>query len=252
MQLDDVLPSTAVDYDRFVKATDRTVRWLDRALQVHQNRKHVQSLFPIIQGGLNLDLRRKCTEEMLKREFLGIAIGGLSGGEAKAEFVKVVHYCTGLLPEPFPRYCMGVGFSIDMLICIALGVDMFDCVYPTRTARFGSALIRSGQKLNLKNGDNANDFDVIEKSCDCATCLSGPSRAYIHQLMKSGNEVGCHLISTHNIRFQLRFMGRIREAIGRDEFIPFCENVLADFYGNKQNYPDWVVSAFNLLGIDIQ
>lgn len=104
--------------------------------------------------------REKCTNEMLKREFLGIAIGGLSGGEAKQQFVQVIEFVTRLLPPNFPRYCMGVGFTIDMLICVALGVDMFDCVYPTRTARFGSALIDAGQKLNLKHCDMAKDFSV--------------------------------------------------------------------------------------------
>jgi queuine/archaeosine tRNA-ribosyltransferase len=129
---------------------------------------------------------------MLKREFLGIAIGGLSGGEAKEEFVKVIEFCTKSLPPLFPRYCMGVGFSIDMLICIALGelkqsttedyngfmnlflikgIDMFDCVYPTRTARFGSALIESGQKLSLRHRDMANDFSVSTQASSCVTSV---------------------------------------------------------------------------------
>ena len=126
----------------------RSIRWLDRCIAAHQ-KPALQNLFCIIQGGLDLDLRRACCMEMIARDTPGVAIGGLSGGEAKAEYCNVVSTCTGLLPNHKPRYVMGVGYPEDLLVSIALGVDMFDCVWPTRTARFGNAITNSGT-LNLK------------------------------------------------------------------------------------------------------
>lgn len=132
MQLDDVVSSLTTG-PRVEEAMHRSVRWLDRCIKAHKN-PDSQNLFAIIQGGLDIELRRKCVEEMVKRDTPGYAIGGLSGGEEKDRFWRMVTLCTDLLPEDRPRYCMGVGYAEDLVVCSALGVDMFDCVYPTRTA----------------------------------------------------------------------------------------------------------------------
>ena len=149
MQLDDVIAVTSPDEARMREAMRRSIRWLDRCAAAHKHPDR-QNLFCIIQGGLDLALRDECTKAMVERDTPGIAIGGLSGGEAKDEFCKVyglgkkqnafmltntsVNHVTGLLPLLKPRYVMGVGYPTDLLICIALGADMFDCVWPTRTA----------------------------------------------------------------------------------------------------------------------
>ncbi|KAL5044474.1 hypothetical protein BDW71DRAFT_198980 [Aspergillus fruticulosus] len=133
MQLDDVIATTSPDHERIHEAMERSVRWLDRCIAAHKN-PETQNLFCIIQGGLDLELRKRCCAEMVARDTPGIAIGGLSGGEAKEEFCRVVDTCTDLLPEYKPRYVMGVGYQEDLIVGVALGADMFDCVWPTRTA----------------------------------------------------------------------------------------------------------------------
>ncbi|KAK7706530.1 hypothetical protein SLS57_009640 [Botryosphaeria dothidea] len=133
MQLDDVIATTSPDHARIKEAMERSVRWLDRCIEAHKQPEK-QNLFCIIQGGLDLDLRRKCCEAMVARDTPGIAIGGLSGGEAKEAYCQVVKTCAELLPEKKPRYVMGVGYPEDLVVSVALGTDMFDCVWPTRTA----------------------------------------------------------------------------------------------------------------------
>jgi tRNA-guanine family transglycosylase len=133
MQLDDVVSSTLEDQDRMREAMLRSIRWLDRCIQGHK-RKTEQNLFPIVQGGLDPELRTHSARELIKRNTSGYAIGGLSGGEAKDQFWRMVHLSTDLLPDNKPRYLMGVGFAVDLVVCSALGCDLFDCVFPTRTA----------------------------------------------------------------------------------------------------------------------
>lgn len=132
MQLDDVVETTTIG-PRVEEAMHRTIRWLDRCIEAHK-RDNDQSIFPIVQGGLDLDMRKTCAEGLTKRKVRGYAVGGLSGGESKVEFCKTVNHCTDILPEDKPRYLMGVGFATDLVVCVALGIDMFDCVFPTRTA----------------------------------------------------------------------------------------------------------------------
>lgn len=132
MQLDDVVKTTTTG-PRVEEAMHRTIRWLDRCIEAH-SRDNDQSIFPIVQGGLNADLRNECAKALLKRNVRGFAVGGLSGGESKDEFCRTVSLCTDLLPKTKPRYLMGVGFASDLVVCVALGIDMFDCVFPTRTA----------------------------------------------------------------------------------------------------------------------
>jgi queuine tRNA-ribosyltransferase len=226
----------------------RSIRWLDRCISAH-GRKTEQNLFPIIQGGLNLELRKYCIEEMVKRDMPGYAIGGLSGGEDKNQFWPLVKFCAERLPENKPIYCMGVGYATDLIVCVALGVDMFDCVFPTRTARFGNALVRSGN-LALKQKKYESDFTPIDASCSCLTCRKY-TRAYLHNLT-ARDTVGCHLITIHNITYQLTLMREIRQSIIEDKFPDYVHKFMTDMFGDdKSHYPEWMIEAFKSVNINL-
>ncbi|KAI9319057.1 tRNA-guanine(15) transglycosylase-like protein [Dichotomocladium elegans] len=247
MQLDDVISSLTTG-PRVEEAMWRSIRWLDRCIAAHKNPDR-QNLFAIIQGGLNKDLRKKCVEEMVKRDTPGYAVGGLSGGEEKDVFWQIVTLCTDLLPKTKPIYCMGVGYAEDLVVCVALGVDMFDCVFPTRTARFGNALTMKGT-LSLKSGKFANDFGPIEEGCDCSTCKDY-TRSYVH-LVTTRDTVGCHLVSIHNVAFQLRLMREMREAIIADNFPAWIIQFFDGYFGgDKSRYPTWAVNALKSVNVDL-
>ncbi|KAH8119543.1 Queuine tRNA-ribosyltransferase [Phellopilus nigrolimitatus] len=276
MQLDDVVPSLLTG-PRVEEATWRSVRWLDRCVAFHEKngRGKNQNLFAIVQGGLDTRLRDSCLEEMIKRRdhVSGYAVGGLSGGEAKDDFWRVVNQCTDKLPADKPRYCMGIGFAEDLLVCVALGIDMADCVFPTRTARFGVALTCSGP-LNLRLAKHAKDFDPIDKQCPCPTCSSGTSRAFLHHLVAE-ETVAAHAVTQHNIVFQATLMGRVRDAIVAGTFPAFLRAFFLTYFGgdagdrrtdsdrkNKNivkkdegeagpTYPKWCVDALRSVGVDI-
>lgn len=182
MQLDDVVSSLTTG-PRVAEASRRSVRWLDRCITFHTSsgKQDRQNLFAIVQGGLDPDLRDECLEEMVKRKdhVAGFAIGGLSGGEEKDVFWRMISQCTAKLPDDRPRYSMGIGFAEDLLVCVALGVDMADCVFPTRTARFGVALTFEGA-LNLRLKKHATDLGPIDPQCPCPTCQVNTSRAFLH------------------------------------------------------------------------
>ncbi|XP_043496634.1 queuine tRNA-ribosyltransferase catalytic subunit [Polistes fuscatus] len=245
MQLDDVVKSTLTG-PRVTEAMERTIRWLDRCLSAHE-RSDEQSIFPIVQGGLNSKLRAECARELIKRKVNGFAIGGLSGGESKDTFWRMVHLSTDILPKDKPRYLMGVGFAIDLVVCCALGVDMFDCVFPTRTARFGCALVRTGQ-LNLKQSQFSNDMRPIDESCSCSTCKTY-SRAYLHHIVTI-ETVACHLLTVHNIAFQMKLMEDIRESIKQQKYPEFVQNYMLNVYPDKE-YPDWIVNALQAVNITL-
>jgi tRNA-guanine transglycosylase len=254
MQLDDVLVTTSPDAQRMKEAMERSVRWLDRCIAAHTNPMK-QNLFCIIQGGLDLELRRICCAEMVARNTPGIAIGGLSGGEAKADYCRVVNTCTSLLPEMKPRYVMGIGYPEDLVVSVALGADMFDCVWPTRTARFGNAITRFGV-LNLKHTSYANDFGPVEEGCGCVCCRKGEgglgvTRAFVHHLAAK-ETVGAHLLTMHNVYYQLELMRSVREAIIEDRFPAFLRQFFMDRHdGDKTKYPDWAVEALRTVGVDL-
>jgi len=254
MQLDDVLVTTSPDTIRMREAMERSVRWLDRCIAAHANPK-TQNLFCIIQGGLDLEMRKECCLEMVARNTPGIAIGGLSGGEAKADYCRVVNTCTGLLPELKPRYVMGIGYPEDLVVSVALGADMFDCVWPTRTARFGNAITKYGV-LNLRHARYAEDFGPVEEGCGCVCCRTGKdglgvTRAFVHHVAAK-ETVGAHLLTMHNVWYQLALMRSVREAIIEDRFPAFLKKFFRDLHGGeKSKYPDWALEALLMVGVDL-
>ncbi|XP_012270247.1 queuine tRNA-ribosyltransferase catalytic subunit [Orussus abietinus] len=245
MQLDDVVKTTTTG-PRVEEAMNRTVRWVDRCLEAHQ-RGDEQSIFPIVQGGLDPKLRSECAKQLAERKVNGYAIGGLSGGESKNDFWRMVHLSTANLPKDKPRYLMGVGFAVDLVVCSALGIDMFDCVFPTRTARFGCALIRTGQ-LNLKQGIYTKDFRPIDENCECITCKTH-TRAYLHQIVTE-ETVACHLLTIHNIAFQMKLMNDIRSSIREDKFPNFVQEYMITAYPDK-DYPKWIIDALQAVNINL-
>ncbi|XP_054858460.1 queuine tRNA-ribosyltransferase catalytic subunit 1 [Eublepharis macularius] len=247
MQLDDVVSST-VSGPRVEDAMFRSIRWLDRCIAAHSTPGQ-QNLFAIIQGGLDPALRTKCLEEMTKREVPGFAIGGLSGGEAKDHFWRMVALSTSRLPKDKPRYLMGVGYATDLVVCVALGCDMFDCVFPTRTARFGSALVSSGS-LQLKHKKYAKDFKPIDETCGCPTCRRY-SRAFLHALFHN-DTAAMHHVTVHNIAYQLNLMRLMRESIMEQRFPEFVQDFMKTMYGNKGSYPLWAKEALASVGITLE
>ncbi|KAJ1818895.1 Queuine tRNA-ribosyltransferase catalytic subunit 1 [Coemansia sp. RSA 2598] len=244
MQLDDVVSSLTTGA-RVEEAMWRSVRWLDRSIKAHK-RPTEQNLFPIVQGGLDERLRTLSANELVKRDSPGYAIGGLSGGEAKGSFWRMVTLSTDILPTNKPRYCMGVGYAEDLVVCSALGVDMYDCVFPTRTARFGNALVRTGS-LALRQGRFKDDMDPIDKDCDCSTCKNY-TRAYLHTTVTK-DTTGCHLVTIHNIAFQMRLMRDIRRAIVEDRFPLFIREFMQTRFG--KTVPLWIVEALRSVNVDL-
>ncbi|KAF8893777.1 tRNA-guanine(15) transglycosylase-like protein [Infundibulicybe gibba] len=240
MQLDDVVSSLTVG-PRVEEAMERSVRWLDRCIAWHDKsgKKATQNLFAIVQGGLDPGLRDRCLDEMIRRKdgVAGYAIGGLSGGEEKAK-----------LPEDRPRYSMGIGFAEDLLVCVALGVDMADCVFPTRTARFGVALTHQGP-LNLKLSKHATDLRPIDESCPCPTCKDGTSRAILHHTV-THETAAAHALTLHNITFEAQVMGRARSAIFAGSFPEYLKSFFASYFGDA-GYPAWCVNALRSVGVDL-
>ncbi|XP_018328496.1 queuine tRNA-ribosyltransferase catalytic subunit [Agrilus planipennis] len=246
MQLDDVVKTTSTDVNRITEAVGRTSRWLDRCLMAHK-KADSQSIFPIVQGGLSTELRTKSALEHCSKNVRGYAIGGLSGGESKDDFWKMVHLSTNILPKDKPRYVMGVGFAVDLVVCVALGADMFDCVFPTRTARFGCALIMTGQ-INLRQKKYQNDFSPIDKECRCSTCETY-TRSYLHHIVTM-HTVACHLVTVHNLAFQQRLMKTIRVNIKEGTFPDFVRKFMYDVYPDKK-YPSWVADSMKAVNIDL-
>ena len=245
MQLDDVV-SVLTKGERMHEAMKRSTRWLDRCQTAHQ-KVTKQNLFGIIQGGLEPEWRLQSLKEMISRDCPGYAIGGLSGGEEKADFWRTVSLCTDHLPKNKPRYLMGVGYQIELVVCSALGCDMYDCVFPTRTARFCSALVRTGQ-LQLKSKQYADDDQVIDKDCSCFTCKTY-TRAYLHFLLNE-DTTGVILLTIHNIAYQLRLMSDIRNSIMQDKFPDFIRNFFLTLFPDK-NYPSWAVNALLSVGVKL-
>lgn len=196
------------------KAVERTIRWASRCKQSHANRE--QMLFGIVQGGTNLDLRRYCVGELVEMEFDGYAIGGLSVGEGREQMTKTVFNTASLLPENKPRYVMGVGMPTDILLAVEAGVDMFDCVLPTRNGRNAFAFTEDGP-LRLRNSVHIESTEPVQAGCDCCCCRHF-SRGTIRHFFNVAEMLGPILLSLHNLRFYQRLMTRIRQALESGNF----------------------------------
>ncbi len=224
MSFDECIPYPA-DYDYVKKSTERTIRWAKRGLAAHK--REDQALFGIVQGGDYEDLRKMCAEELAKLPFDGYSIGGTSIGEPKEVCFRMIEYAVKGLPFDKPRYLMGVG-SIDYLLGGALrGIDMFDCVLPTRLARHGALLTSTG-RINIRDSKYKDDFTPLEEGCDCYGCTHF-TRAYLHHLYVTGEELGKRLNTLHNIRFLIRVMEGARKAIKEDRFASYLEETIAKF-----------------------
>ena len=209
-------PST---YEYTKKSMERTTRWAARCKEAHTTEN--QGLFGIIQGGFYKDLREKSAKDLIELNFQGYAIGGISVGEPKEEFLDILKFTTPLMPEDKPRYLMGVG-TPDYLIEAALsGIDMCDCVLPTRLARHGTALTSKG-KVVIRNNSYARDWNKLDDECDCYTCRNY-TRAYLRHLVKTNEILGMRLLSLHNLRFLTKLMERVRIEIERDNLLAFRE-----------------------------
>ena len=177
-------------------------------------------LFGIVQGGTYLDLRKQAVEKLLEIGFEAYAVGGVSVGEPENIKLEITEHTAGLLPADKPRYAMGVGTPMDILNSVSVGVDMFDCVMPTRHARNGTAFIKGG-KLVLRNATYVKDNRIIEQGCECFSCRNNYTRAYIRHLINAGEILGIRLVSLHNIHFYVKLMENIRAAIRKDRFMQF-------------------------------
>ena len=209
-------------------AMDRTSRWLTQCKAAH-GRPDEQALFGIVQGGTNLDLRRESVEAVCNVDLPGYAIGGVAVGEAPEQIHKVVAFTAPRMPADRPRYLMGVGYERDIVAAVRAGVDMFDCVLPTRNGRNANAFGRWGV-LRLRNARFRDDGTVIEPGCDCLACSAGHSRAYLRHLFLAGEMLGPILVSLHNLRHYQRLLLDIQRAIREDSWLALGQSwpVLGD------------------------
>jgi len=216
------------------EAVERTTRWAEESLKPYGASASVngyeQVLFGIVQGSVYPDLRERSVRELASLGFGGYAIGGLSVGEPKEEMFSIVDLVTSLLPEEKPRYLMGVGFPTDIINAVERGVDMFDCVMPTRNARNGTIFTSHG-KLVLKNAQHAKDFSPIDEDCECEVCKNY-SRAYLRHLFNAGELLAPRLATYHSLYFYLHLMGEMRQVIREGRFRQWKEDFFSK-YGNK-------------------
>lgn len=228
MSFDECPPASAT-YEYMKNSIERTLRWAERGKKVHANPR--QSLFGIVQGGAYEDLRKFSAIETVKLDFDGYSIGGVANdNESKEDMYKAIDYSIPYLPKDKPRYLMGVGEPSDIVEGVIRGIDMFDCVLPTRIARHGNAFTKHG-KMNLKNAKYKEDFTPIEDSCDCYACQNY-TKAYIRHLINVDEALGGRLLSIHNIRFLIRLTEELREAIKEDRLLEYREEFYQNYHEN--------------------
>lgn len=246
MQLDDVVPPGSPKVE---EAMRRSLRWLARCFSVH---KTDQLLFPIVQGGLDLRLRDESIAGIFEHDFAGIAIGGLCGGESKSDFCKVVFHCTKAITKrnaAIPIYVMGVGYPEDVVVCVALGCDMMDCVYPTRTARFGKMLTDGGDinvnklgEIAAKGAARTGGAELFVE-CSCSTCARH-SLEYLHSIRGTTNF--CMLLTVHNLHYMAQLGKRMRCALENATFPAFVAGYVKTRF---RVVPEWIVEALGWVGI---
>lgn len=216
------------DYKYFKESIERTFRWAKRSYQAHDKKE--QALFGIFQGGLFEDLREKSLEQITSIPFDGYAIGGLAVGEKYQDSEKILKKFGNKMPEEKPRYIMGIGSPTMMMLSVENGMDMFDCVLPTRMGRHGTALTWKG-KINIKAAKNKFNKEPIEKDCKCYTCRNH-TRGYLNHLFKRNENTGKTLLSIHNLHFNINFVKKMRDTIENDAFLDFKK----EFFENS-DYP---------------
>ncbi|KYZ77573.1 queuine tRNA-ribosyltransferase [Anaerosporomusa subterranea] len=229
MAFDECVPYPA-EYDYAKRSTERTTRWAERCLKAHSRAD--QGLFGIVQGGMYKDLRAQSAAELTSLDFPGYGIGGLSVGEPKHLMYEMLEHTTPRLPTNKPRYLMGVGTADCLVEGVMRGVDMFDCVFPTRVARNGTTMTKNG-RLVVKNAEFARDLRPIDPDCGCYACQNF-SRAYIRHLFKADEIFGLRLTTIHNLYHLLDFMRRMRQAIIEDRFLAFREEFW-EYYPKEEN-----------------
>lgn len=222
MAFDQPVPYRA-DWRQTEEATDRSDRWAARCLQAHEG-VSTQALFGIVQGGFEKELRTRSAERITTLPFDGYAIGGLSVGEPKDSTFDFLAHTAPLLPDDRPRYLMGVGTPSDIVRAVLTGIDMFDCVLPTRLGRNGTAYTSTG-KVNLKNAQYHDDLSPLDPECQCEVCLTH-TRAYLRHLYKSGEILAARCLSYHNLHLYLRLMEDIRQAINSRCYQQFADDFL--------------------------
>ena len=226
MAFDECVPYPA-DYDYAKQSLARTLRWAERCKKAMT--RDDQGLFGIVQGGMYKELRTESAEALVEMDFPGYAVGGLSVGESKELMYEMLEHSTEHLPQDKPRYLMGVGTPDCLVEGVARGIDMFDCVFPTRVARNGMAMTWTG-RLVMKNQVFTHDHDVLEQGCGCYACRNGYTRAYIRHLVRAGEIFGLRLLTLHNLYFLQAFMRAMRESIVQNRFAEFRR----DFWNNYQ------------------
>ena len=227
MAFDECAPYPA-DRQYVKNSLERTTRWLERCKAAHKYPEK-QALFGIVQGGMYKELREQSAKEITAIDLPGYAIGGLSVGETKDMMYEVLDYTVPLLPEDKPRYLMGVGSPDDLLEGVLRGIDMFDCVLPTRIARNGTAMTSQG-KVVVRNASYAEDFTSLDPECDCYTCKNY-TKAYLRHLIKCNEILGARLLTIHNLHFLLKMMENVREAIKEDRLLDYKKDFFEKYYG---------------------
>lgn len=221
ISFDECIPYPS-SYQYTKDSVDRTLRWAKRGKDVHTRKN--QALFGVVQGSSYPDLRKYCAEELVKMDFDGYSIGGTSVGEDKKTHYEMLDYTLPYLPEDKPRYEMGIGAINDILEAVERGVDMFDCVLPTRIARHGTLMTSQG-RITIRKQIYKDDFTPLDPNCDCECCKKY-TKAYIHHLYRANEGLGNRLMSIHNLRFLIKLMEDIRLAIKEDRFVQFKKELL--------------------------
>ena len=225
MALDECM-AYPVSYEEAKAASERTISWAGKCLEAQQSREGHCNLFGIVQGSVFGELRQRCTRALVEMDFAGYAVGGLSVGESQEQMVEMLEVVCPLLPEEKPRYLMGVGMPRDMVMAVGAGVDMFDCVLPTRNGRNGVAFTSEGL-IRLKNLCHRTDAGPLDKECSCYTCRNF-SRSYLRHLAMVGEMLSGILLSIHNLSFYQGLMGQVRQSIRERNFRQFAGKILSD------------------------
>ena len=231
ISFDECIPYPS-SYEYVKDSVDRTLHWAQRGKAAHTRKN--QALFGVVQGSEFPDLRKYCTEKLVEMDFDGYSIGGTSVGESKETHYKMLDYTIPYLPEDKPRYEMGIGAINDILEAVERGVDMFDCVLPTRIARHGTLMTSRG-RINIKKNIFKEDFSPLDPECDCECCRKY-TKAYLNHLFRNDEGLGNRLMSIHNLRFLIRFMEGIRDAISQDRFLEYKEETLKKYGFDERGF----------------